>query len=150
MAIVADIKMEDNKQAVLDALNEQVNAWLQAIGEDAASTAANKAPVDTGRLKNSINWAIKGDYGASGDTPLSEPEDKSVYIGTNVEYAIYHEFGTGTYAEGGGGRKEAWMYQDKDGNWHWTHGVPARHYLQFGATAHQDQYKQMLEEKLKQ
>lgn len=148
MAIVADVKIEDNKQAILDAFNEQVNGWLQAIGEDAASTAANKAPVDTGRLKNSINWAIKGDYGSSGDVPLSNPEDKSVYIGTNVEYAMWHEFGTGIYAEEGG-RKTPWMFKDEDGNWHWTHGVPARHYLQFGATAHQAEYKQMLEDKLK-
>jgi len=148
MAIVADVKFEDNKQMILEAFNEQVNGWLQAIGEDAASTAANKVPVNTGRLKNSINWAIKGDYGSGGDTPSAEPEDKSVYIGTNVNYAIYHEFGTGIYAEEGG-RTTPWMFKDEDGVWHWTHGVPARHFLQFGATAHQASYKEMLESALK-
>ena len=148
MAIVADVKIENNMQAVVDAFNEQVEGWLRAIGEDAASTAANKAPVDTGRLKNSINWAIKDDYGSSGDVPLSNPEDKSVYIGTNVEYAMWHEFGTGIYAEEGG-RKTPWMFTDKDGVKHWTHGVPARHYLQFGATAHQAEYKERLEQAMK-
>lgn len=137
MAKVVDVKMESNKAEVLAASKEQIFAWLEAIGEDAAGTAAKFAPVDTGRLKNSISSVVSED-------------EQAVYVGTNVEYAIYHEFGTGKYAEGGGGRATPWMFQDKDGNWHWTHGVPAKHFLQFGCTAHQDQYKQMLEAKLKE
>ena len=59
-------------------------AWLQAIGEDAAETAAQKAPVDTGRLKNSISWATPALYGGGDSIPQATPEKNSVYIGTNV------------------------------------------------------------------
>lgn len=141
MAQVVDFKFTDNKAEVMAACKEQINAWLEAIGEDAASTAANvltmTGTIDTGRLKNSITHAV-------------DESEQCVYIGTDVEYAIYHEFGTGRYAEGGGGRSTPWAYQDKDGVWRWTSGVPAKHFIQFGATAHQAQYKEMLEAKLKE
>ena len=134
MAKVIDVKFEDHKDEVLSACKEQIYAWLEAIGEDASSTASNFVPVDTGRLKNSISSAV-------------DEQNNTVYIGTNVEYAIYHEFGTGKYNPVG--RKTPWMYQDDKGVWHWTSGVPARHFLQFGVTAHQAEYKAMLESFLK-
>ena len=122
MAKVVEVDLVDNTEEVLEASQEQVLAWLQAIGEDAAGTAADKAPVDTGRLKNSVNWATQMNYG-NGDVPLAMPEANTVYIGTNVEYAPYQEFGT-------------------------SKGVPGKHFLQFGATAHQAEYKSLLEEYL--
>lgn len=141
MAQVISVTFDDHKDEVMAACKEQINAWLEAIGEDAASTAANvltmTGTIDTGRLKNSITHAV-------------DESEQCVYIGTDVEYAIYHEFGTGRYAEGGGGRSTPWAYQDKDGVWRWTSGVPAKHFIQFGATAHQAQYKEMLEAKLKE
>lgn len=136
MALVASVKLIDNKQEITEAMKQKVEAWLEAIGQDAASTAANKAPVDTGALKNSISHAV-------------DPDGKKVYIGTNIEYAIWHELGTGIYASEGGGRQGGWSYQDSEGNWHHTEGVPAKHFLQFGATAHQAEYKAMLEQALK-
>ena len=112
MAKVLDIQFEDNSEQVINAMNEQVVGWLEAIGEDAAGTAADRAPVDTGRLKNSISSAVV-------------ESEKAVYIGTNVEYAPYQEFGT-------------------------SRGVPGTHFLQFGASAHQAEYKTLLEQYLKQ
>lgn len=105
-------KIESHADEVKKAMNDQLNATLEAIGLDAASTAANKAPVDTGRLKASISHQVVESEGA-------------VYIGTNVEYAVFQELGT-------------------------SRGVPGKHFLQFGATAHSDQYRQMIEEALKQ
>lgn len=137
MAVQVSVKMIDNKQEIKQAMQSQVAAWLNAIGEDAASTAANKAPVDTGALKNSISHAV-------------DEEEQKAYIGTNIEYAIWHELGTGIYASEGGGRQGGWSYQDSEGNWHRTNGVPAKHFLQFGATAHQAEYKAMLENALRQ
>lgn len=112
MAQVVSVKITDHSAEVLEAMNEQVLAWLEAIGEDAAGTAADKAPVDTGRLKGSISSAVV-------------ESEKAVYIGTNVEYAPYQEFGT-------------------------SRGVKGKHFLQFGASAHQAEYKALLEEYLKQ
>lgn len=140
MAKVVSVEMIDNKDAVMDLAKEKINAWLEAIGEDAASTAANvlteTGTIVTGRLKNSISSAVV-------------EEEQAVYIGTNVEYAIWHEFGTGIYAEEGG-RQTPWMFQDKDGVWHWTRGVKPKHYLQFGITAHQQDYKDLLERKMRE
>jgi len=137
MAVEVKVKLIDNKQEIMQAMKDQVTGWLNAIGEDAASTAANKAPVDTGALKNSISHAV-------------DESELKAYIGTNIEYAIWHELGTGKYASEGGGRQGGWNYQDSEGNWHHTEGVPAKHFLQFGATAHQAEYKAMLEKALKQ
>ena len=136
MAQVLSFTFTDNKDEVLKASKDQIYAWLDAIGEDASATASSKCPVDTGTLKNSIDHTV-------------DISNQCVYIGTDVDYAIYHEFGTGKYAEGGGGRQTPWMFEGKDGEMHWTMGVPARHFIQFGATAHQSEYKAMLESYLK-
>lgn len=112
MAQVVSVRLVDNSEEVLEALDDQVVDWLDTIGEDAAGTAADFAPVDTGRLKNSISHAVV-------------ESEKAVYIGTNVEYAPYQEFGT-------------------------SRGIKGKHFIQFGATAHQAEYKNMLEQYLKQ
>lgn len=123
MAKVVDVKITDNSEEVLEAMNEQVLNWLEAIGSDAADTAAKRAPVGTpestgipgyigGTLKNSISHAVV-------------EGEKAVYIGTNVEYAPYQEFGT-------------------------SRGIKGKHFLQFGATAHQAEYKALLEQYLKE
>ena len=149
---VASVRIESHIEEVNEEMLAKVEEWLEGVGEDAAGTAAGipNFPVDSGRLKNSINWATAEAHGG-GDSPLETPEEKAVYIGTNVEYAVYHEFGSGKYAENGSQAKRIpWAFKDKNGNWHLTSGVPARHFLQFGMTAHKEQYKQMLEDKLKQ
>lgn len=130
-----DVKFEDHKDEIKAAMTEQLTAALEAIGLDAASTAAGQVPVDTGNLKNSISYAVDGN---------------TVYIGTNVDYAVYHELGTGIYAEGGGGRQTPWVFEGT-GKWagkHITMGVRPRHFLQHGVTAHQDEYANIIKEHL--
>ena len=113
MAIeVKSVRIESNVDQVEEALTEKALAWLEAIGLDAEGVAAGKAPVDTGRLKNSIDHAVV-------------ESEKAVYIGTNVDYAPYQEFGT-------------------------SRGIPGKHFIQFGATAHAQEYKDLLEEQLKE
>lgn len=109
---IKSVRIESNIEEVEEELQQKVFDWLDAIGLDAASTAASKAPVDTGRLKDSIDRAVV-------------ESENAVYIGTNVEYAPYQEFGT-------------------------SRGVPGRHFIQFGATAHQAEYKSLLEQALKE
>ena len=152
MAQVISVKLTDNTDEVKKACEEQIYAWLQAVGEDASGVASDKCPTDTGRLKNSISWATKVDCG-DGDKPKATPEENTVYIGTNVEYAPYHEFGTGKYAsKGSHAKKIPWGFEGKSTKWqgwHITSGVKARHYIQFGCTAHKGRYKEMLEQYLK-
>lgn len=56
---------------------------LLAIGAAAEGHAKALTPVDTGRLKNSISHAADSD---------------AAYIGTNVEYGPYVEYGTSRMA----------------------------------------------------
>lgn len=83
----------DNSAAFISELeNVKKPLMLEAIGikveglTKANITAAGR--VDTGRYRNSITHRVI----ASEDT---------VYIGSNLEYAIYNELGTGRYTEGG-------------------------------------------------
>jgi len=62
-------------------------------------------PVEYGRLRNSIRV-----YSGNGGM--------SAQIRTSVPYAVYVEYGTGIYAEGGGGRKTPWVYYHR--RWGWT------------------------------
>lgn len=70
----------DNTKQVEAAVGAAIARALEAIGLQAEGHAAEKCPVDTGRLRNSITHIRLGN---------------SVYIGTkSVEYAPYVELGT--------------------------------------------------------
>lgn len=105
------VEFRSNLDDVQAASREQIVNWLHAIGLDASSTAAERAPHRTGALRNSISYAVD-------DSALE------AYIGTNIPYAIYQELGTSRIA--------------------------GKHFLQFGATAHAEGYKNLLEQYLKQ
>lgn len=64
-----------------DALPEQVEQALIAIGLTAETYAKQECPVDTGRLRNSITHDV-------------DMVEQAAYIGSNVEYAAYVELGT--------------------------------------------------------
>ena len=78
---MADVNITDNSAEILAALGEQLGVALEAVGLKAEGYAKRKAPVDTGRLRNSISHAVS-------------EEESVAYIGTNVEYAPYVEMGT--------------------------------------------------------
>ncbi len=83
---------------------------LTAAGLFIVAEAKERVRVDTGNLKGSIVFELLDD-GRIG-----------VRVGTNVEYAIYIEKGTGIYAVDGNGRKTPWIYTDEEGNTHRTVG----------------------------
>ena len=99
---------KDNTKEVLSALEKAIERGLEAIGLTAEGHAKKETPVDTGRLRNSISHAV---------------EDKSAYIGTNVEYAPYIELG--------------------------ARGRQGKHMLQRAATEHAAEYKKLLEDSMK-
>lgn len=115
----------DNSEEVLSALRAQTTRALETIGLQAEGDAKLKCPVDTGNLRGSITHTVR---------------DKTAYIGTNVEYAKYVEYGTGIYVPGG--RQDPWAYQDEKGKWHTTRGQPPAHFLQ-SIFNHLDEYKQI-------
>lgn len=70
----------DNSAAFLDALESASKRGLTEIGESAVSHARERVPVDTGALRDSIEYAIDGD---------------AVSVGSDKSYAAAVE--TGTY-----------------------------------------------------
>lgn len=72
---------EDNAWRIADAIDQALARALEEVGLVAEGYAKKACPVDTGRLRNSITHQVR-------------PSEKSVYIGTNVEYAPYVELGT--------------------------------------------------------
>ena len=119
-----------------DVLNEFHDAVLRALercGEQAEGYAKDLAPVDTGNLRNSISHTV-------------DEDEPAAYIGSNVEYAAYVELGTGKYTDGG--RPTPWVYQDDNGNWHWTAGNPAQPFLKPAVADHTKTYSNIIKSEL--
>ena len=98
------------KDEVIKASDEAVNRGLEAIGMEAVtmafrSTEKGGTPVKTGNLRNSITWAVADKHGGGKQgqgglsEPLGTPDDKTLVIGSNVEYArVIEEGGYGRHA----------------------------------------------------
>lgn len=120
--------MTDRSSRILAEIREKLAVALEETGQRAVGHARENAPVGTpestgikkyhgGMLRNSLAYKVIGD---------------SVYIGTNLTangapYPVYVEFGTGIFAENG--RKTAWVWGDKNGDFHFTRGMKPRHFL---------------------
>lgn len=139
MSIEFTIKV-DNSDKVLKALEERKEAILEAWGQQGVSHVKNvitqESRVDTGAMRNSITHQV-------------ELGESAVYVGTNSEYAIYNEFGTGIYLEGGGGRQSPWRYQDSRGEWHTTRGMKPIHMIKNGIGNNIQEFKKIAEDMLK-
>lgn len=74
-------------QEVLDHIDQNIGIALEAIGEQCENNAVFEitamGAVDTGHLRGSITHTT---------------DDDAAYVGTNVEYAGYVEFGTSKMA----------------------------------------------------
>lgn len=139
-----NIEYRDNTEEVLKAMEAAIRRGNEAIGLAAERHAKKKITeakaVDTGRLRNSITYALAGEEthvksyrankgGKDRETYTYEgtadgKKGSGVYIGTNVEYAPGIELGT-----------------------HRSAG--AVHFLQDAATGHTDEYKKLMEDSMK-
>lgn len=146
MSQAGEVKLTDNRVAVKKELRAAVRRALMAIGLKAERYAKDNLTqmraVDTGRLRNSVTFALAGesaaidsytaDRGKGGEPPAGgtysgaaegDDGDTVVYIGTNVEYAPYIEFGT-----------------ERRG---------PRPYLHNAAADHADEYRKIFEDEIK-
>lgn len=128
-----NFELQDNSEEVKEALKAALLRGLEKCGLVAEGYAKKRCPGDTGNLRNSITHVV-------------DEDDSAVYIGTNNEYAPYVELGTGIYAEGGGGRPTPWVYQDAEGNWHYTHGNKPQPFLKPAVTDHTDKYREIIKD----
>jgi hypothetical protein len=134
---------DSNVDAVLDALPEAIERALEALGLQCEGYAQLGCPVDTGLLRNSIVHAVSGQTTSLRSYHADKPNkdgtykfggyagavgtrgEAAVYIGTNVEYAPYVEYGE------------------------YNHKVGQAHFLEHALNDHTDEYKRLAEEMLK-
>ena len=128
--------LTDNSSEIKRAKKRQIAAALEAVGiqaeGDVKGYITSKKIVDTGRLRQSI-------------AHLAIPDAQCVYVGSNLDYAVYVHEGTGMYASGGT-TKTRWAYQDPvTGDW--RIGVPQRprRFLRDAIKARIDEYKSIVQ-----
>lgn len=78
---MSNVQYKSNKKSVDTELARLFDLVLTGAGEIVRSNAVLLVPVDTGRLRNSIEYQ-------------PNPSEREVIIGSNVEYAPYQELGT--------------------------------------------------------
>lgn len=138
---------KDNTDEVLSKMEKAIERGLEAIGMTAEGHAkkvltksvytGDKDYPLTGRLRNSITYAVSGkkaaiqsysgDHGEEGGTydgTAPDDKEKAVYLGTNVVYAVGIE--TGSHRKAGG-----------------------VHFLQDAASNHSDEYMRLMEDSMK-
>ena len=125
-------RFTDNSAAALSAMNGAAARALEIIGGKAETYAKLLCPVDTGNLRNSITH--------------QRTDEKTVAIGTNVEYAPYVELGTGTeYTP-----PPEWMQNNAPrGAGIRNGGMKPKPYLRPAVENHRDEYKQIIQNELK-
>lgn len=161
-----DFTFQDNSSAILEEIKKRIETALVEIGSRAQTYAVALTPTDTGRLKNSITYTTRHHSGktinylrhksSEGKTTYTEedetvtaPDENTLYLGTNVYYAPYIEFGTGIYADSGTGRDTPWSWTDRDGEKHPTKGIKPKHMLKKAIEDHTDEYMRVIKDHLK-
>ena len=95
-----NFELKSNRKEVLRGSEEAIERGLAAIGMRAVTYTHRPkelggTPVRTGRLRNSIAWATASQSGGGTDAPPGGgADDRTVDIGTNVEYGEIVEEGT--------------------------------------------------------
>lgn len=128
------ITFEDHSDEVLAALEMGCNRALEKCGLVAEGYAKQLCPVDTGILRNSISHGV-------------DSAEKTAYVGTDKEYGVYVELGTGKYVAGG--RPTPWVYRDEKGNWHRTNGQRAQPFIKPAVSDNRETYKKIIDKELK-
>lgn len=98
-----------------------LHKWALRLVADAKRALAGREGypkrIDDGTLRASIH-------------PVFDEDEMVAYVVTELHYAIHVHFGTGKYAEGGGGRQTPWVYFDeKRQQFFVTEGMPANPFL---------------------
>ena len=105
------VEFTDNTAKIKAALSEGVIGFLHEAGGEIQAQTQRNSRVDTGQTKGSYKYMV------------DEGKDEStVAVGSDLENAIWEEFGTGEYALHGDGRKGGWVYQNEKGDYYHTYG----------------------------
>ena len=92
--------------------------------------------------------APKGKTGELRRSITSKVENMEGVVYTPLEYAPYVEYGTGLFAENGGRTDVPWSYQDDEGEWHTTSGMPPSPYMRPALNENREQILRLIKEGL--
>ena len=158
----------DNSDEFIRKMNQACKQALTSVGMQAVSNTKrnltegiprNESGTSTGALRNSITSEVQ----------MSE---QCVIIGSGLKYAIYNEYGTGVYADGGIGKQGYWVYvpggggktgtakvyteekarqivailKSKGVDAHMTKGITALHFLKKAIEEHRKEYVDTIKE----
>ncbi len=99
------VEFTDNSLKVKSELSAAVKAFLHEAGVELKSQTQRLSRVDTGQTKGSYDYKV-----------ISDKSGATVYIGSNLENAIWEEYGTGEYALNKDGRKGGWFVPEENLN----------------------------------
>lgn len=133
---MADVEFEDNRVVVKRVLEDVVGKFLIEASGELVGKAARNSRVKTGQTKGSYKANVDENEGVA-------------TIGSNLENAIWEEFGTGEYALHGDGRKGGWVYKDAKGEYHFTRGKTPNRPLQRAFDSSKNKIIRMAEKALK-
>ena len=147
-----ELEIQNNINAVLQQIKENLAAANEAVGMAMEAHVKEGTPVGTvesTRIKNYHGGALRKSI-------THKVVGNEVYVGTNLRvnnrpYPVFVELGTGIYATDGKGRKSPWVWRDKNGKYHYTHGIKPRHFMRNALTKpeHIQEYKEIYAEQLK-
>ena len=124
---------KDNSAQAIKWLRQQALKAMEEATLVVESSAVNNAPVDTGALAQSINHQTMQDGARARG-----------FVGTNQDYAMPVEFGTGEFAENGMGRQGGWVYRTPDGRFFHTTGQPPQPFLEPAFKENQENIKKIM------
>lgn len=107
------MKLSKNTDIVKSNLERGCLKWLEETAQALVSKTKENTAVSSGRTRD--GWSC-----------ILNREEGFAVIGNPLENAVWEEFGTGEYALSGDGRKNGWVYCDKEGNFHFTYGKQPR------------------------
>ena len=89
------VSLETHILEAADLIDSAVEQFLTEMGALLSADAAAMSPVDEGQLKGSWDYVV-------------DTAEHSVTVGSNLENAVWNEFGTGSHAANGDGRASPW------------------------------------------
>lgn len=98
--MASNVKFQDFSFDVKATIDDETIAWLYTWGSETASQAARNCAMEDTEGKK-----LKGSY----KSVVDEDKGKAT-IGSPMEAAFWEEWGTGTYAAHGDGRKGWWVF----------------------------------------
>ena len=161
----------DHTAEVQADLERRIEAALEACGAAAVSHTVNNLTKDA--YKGGVSWYRRTGH-LKDFSHQVEKDEQAVYVGTNTEYAVYWEYGTGEYSEKGG-RQGYWVFvpggtksgvgsskvyseaeakkimailQSKGIDAHMTKGIKPVHMLKNAIEEHKDEYIEIIKEQL--